>query len=154
MASDMQLEGVNVANCKSVSASGLFALLGSRSLEELSFSADQINEKRHLLLLIERAVTLKHIEIVDPSLRIPQEQILASASKKGIQLLFRRDGALKILKCFSSERPIRDAEDSWARFPALKRRASSILPPGDKMPTGWLCVHCGPYRPVVGLLWF
>ena len=89
--------GVNVANCKNVTLSGLTELAHSQTLDEFSFSFDQLTQNEVIHLIGE----FHHItwcEILDPKGEIDATAVTKVAETKRVKIVLQAIGALQTLR--------------------------------------------------------
>jgi len=94
LATNTRIQGVNVANCDGVTPKGLQTLVTSESLEDVSFSANQMSTEDVLNLFASFKKTT-WCEIMDPQGRLDAAALKKAASERGFHLLVRPTGALQ-----------------------------------------------------------
>ncbi len=105
--SNLWIKGLNVANCDKVTFNGLSVVLELPSLEEISFSAKNIDQ-RHALALVSQFRSIKHCEIVDASGKLQIEALKEAAAAKQAKLLVRQNGALETMN--GSSHPLNEEQ--------------------------------------------
>jgi len=94
MASEMQLSGVNVANCDGLTMTGLRTLATSKTLKEISFSADKLTQDE-VLEPINLFRNITWCGIVDPHNKLDVKTIKEKGVEKNIRIVVMKTGALQ-----------------------------------------------------------
>lgn len=90
--------GVNVANCRGVSLTGLKIICQCEHFDEVSFSADGLSQFDVRGLLEQMAGSVKWCGIVDRDLRLDETALQVLASKKDFRLVISAKGALQYMQ--------------------------------------------------------
>ncbi|HAO80244.1 MAG TPA: hypothetical protein DCQ92_15005 [Verrucomicrobia subdivision 3 bacterium] len=94
MATKMRLDGVNVANCTNITINGLMKLIQSETINEISFSSDNLTGD-DVMRLIDAFKRINWCEIVDQKAKLDAKAVAEKAKQRGIKIFVRPDGALQ-----------------------------------------------------------
>ena len=88
------LKGINVANCRNVTANGLFVLVEFENLEELTFSVGSMTEDE-VIQIVRKLKNVKYLGIIDPDGKVREERVELIGNEKGIAISISQTGALQ-----------------------------------------------------------
>jgi hypothetical protein len=94
IASDMHLTSVDIANCPQITRKGIDALAASASLQEITFSADNLSQEE-VLKVIASFKSVTWCEIVDLQHKLDWNAIRTTGAEKRIHTVVKATGALQ-----------------------------------------------------------
>jgi hypothetical protein len=92
---EMNITGINVANCPKVTFTGMKKLLSSKSLTELGIGADYLTQKQVIQLIEGAPKSLEHFAVVDLKRKLDGQVLEKAAAKRGFTFVLRESGAMQ-----------------------------------------------------------
>jgi hypothetical protein len=92
------IKGINVANCKGVTLTGLKELVASATLDGIGFSTENLNQGEVLALVELVKPNIKDCEITDVQRKLKPGVIVAAAKRRGVNVQVDHKGALQYIR--------------------------------------------------------